>query len=126
MYGEFETTTTTTYDMQTIGPVCTVIDDVTTDYYDFSSQSVQTKETVNFEGTPQQITTISETVALQSETLDSVARRPQTAARTIAARMGPRVAVAESRIVASRAIRHLKMMRAFERAHVRGTTHPKA
>jgi hypothetical protein len=106
--------------MQTIGPVCTIINDVTTDYYDFSSQSVETKETVNFEGTPQQITTIVETVALQSETLDSVARHPQTAARTIAARLSPRVALAQSHIVAARAIRHLKMMRAFERARLLG------
>ncbi len=120
MFGEFETETTTTYDMQTIGPVCTIINDVTTDYYDFSSQSVQTKETVNFEGTPQQITTIVETVALQSETLDSVARHPQTAARTIAARLGPRVALAESHIVASRAIRHLTMMRALAHRKARG------
>jgi hypothetical protein len=119
MFGELETETVTTYDMQTIGPVCTVINDVTTDYYDFSSQSVETKETVNFEGTPQQITTIAETIGLQAETLDSVARRPQTAARTIAARLGPRVALAESNIIASREIRHLKMMRAFALAHAR-------
>ncbi len=117
MFGELETETTTTYDMQTIGPVCTVINDVTTDYYDFSSQSVETKETVNFEGTPQQITTIAETVALQSETLDSIARHPQTATRTVAMRLGARVAAVQSHVVVSRAIRHLKMLRALAFAH---------
>ncbi len=120
MFGELETTTTTTYDMQTIGPVCTVINDVTTDYYDFSSQSVETKETVNFEGTPQQITTIAEVVALQSETLESIARHPQTAKRAIAARLTPRVAAIESRIAIARAIRHLKMARAL--SHSRRAT----
>ncbi len=113
MFGETEVETVTTYDMQTIGPVCTQINDVTTDYYDFSSQSVETKETVNFEGTPQQITTIAETLALQSETLASIARRPQMAKHAIAARLGPRVALAECKLIAARAIRHLEKMRAF-------------
>jgi hypothetical protein len=114
-FGETETETLTTYDMQTIGPVCTVINDITTDYYDFSSQSVETKENVNFEGTPQQVTTIAETLALQSEALQSVARRPQTARQAIASRLGTRIALVESHVIAAREIRHLQKMRAYIR-----------
>ncbi len=111
-FGEVEKETVTTYVMQTIGPVCTQINDVTTSYYDFTAQA---DDVPQFSGTPEEITTIAEVVALQSETLDSAARRPQAAQRTIAARLGARVALVESHIVASREIRHLKKMRAFAR-----------
>ena len=119
MFGEIETETLTTYVMQTVGPVCTVLNDVTTDYYDFSSQSVETKEDVNFEGTPQQVTTIAQTIALQTETLDTIARRPQTAKRIATAHLGARIALADSHIIAARAIRHIKAMRAFAAKHAR-------
>ena len=119
LFGEIETETYATYVMQTVGPVCTVLNDVTTDYYDFTSQSVETKETVNFEGTPQQITTIAQTIGIQSEILDGIARRPQTARRTATANLGARVSLVESRVIANRAIRHLKAMRSFTLKHAR-------
>jgi hypothetical protein len=74
--GELETTTTTTYDTLNVGPICTIIHDVQTDYYDYSGQS-----SGYFSGTPQQITTLDETLYLSAESLDTIARHPETKSR---------------------------------------------
>jgi hypothetical protein len=74
--GELETTTTTTYDTLNVGPICTVIHDVQMDYYDYSGQS-----SGYFSGSPQQITTLDETLYLSAESLDTIARHPETKSR---------------------------------------------
>jgi hypothetical protein len=74
--GELETTTTTTYDTLNVGPICTIVHDVQTDYYDYSGQS-----SGFFSGTPQQITTLDETLYLSAESLDTIARHPEVKSR---------------------------------------------
>jgi hypothetical protein len=77
--GELDTATTTTYDLVNVGPICVILHDVQTDYYDLTGQN----GVGYFLGVPQQITTLDETLYLQSETLQSIARRPD--ARAIVA-----------------------------------------
>jgi len=97
MMGTFETTTTTTYVIPNVGPACVVLDDVQTVYYDYSGQSGFTL----FSGTPQQITTVNETVYLTAQQLQSAARK--TSSRTQLARtFVGRVAMAQARIATIR------------------------
>ncbi len=98
MFGQLETTTTTTYVIPNVGPACVQLADVLKSFYDFTGQN----GTGYFRGDmPQQTTTIAETLGLSSETLASSARSPQ--ARTATARtMAMRVSVAAARIAAAR------------------------
>ena len=90
--GETETTTTTTYDSDNVGPICVVIHDVQIDYYDYSGQSSSF-----FSSTPQQTTTLDETLYLSAETLDTIARHPEAKSRYAMTR-AVNVATAQARI----------------------------
>ena len=91
--GELDVTTTTTYDTANVGPICVVLSDVQTDYYDFSGQA----GTGYFSATPQQITTVAETLSLSAETVQSIARRHDAQARADLMR-AVNVALAQGRI----------------------------
>jgi hypothetical protein len=95
--GELETTTTTTYDTANVGPICVIVNDVQTDYYDFSGQN----GVGYFSGTPQQTTTVNETLYLSAETLKSIARHPEAQQRLAFAR-SVNIATAQARISVAR------------------------
>jgi hypothetical protein len=95
--GTFETTTTSTYVIPNVGPACVTLNDVQTIYYDFSGQSGFTL----FSGTPQQITTVDETVYLTAQELQSVARKTSARSQVARAFIG-RVAIAQARLATIR------------------------
>ena len=106
--GELETTTTTTYDTANVGPICVVLTDVQSNYYDFTGQN----GTGYFSGTPQQVTTISEVLYLSAETLDTIARHPELRNRNTVAH-SVNVATAQMRIAMAH---NRSRMRGFDRA----------
>jgi hypothetical protein len=107
--GFLDTTTTTTYDSLVIGPVCVVVNDVLTQYYDFTGQN----GFGFFSSVPQQITTTNQVLYLQLESLQSIARRPDI--RTLVERSA-HVAVARARFATRRAA--LRVLRLAAAAHV--------
>jgi hypothetical protein len=106
--GELETTTTTTFDTANVGPICVVLQDTQSNYYDFTGQN----GTGYFSGTPQQVTTISEVLYLTAESLDTIARHPEARGRNTVAR-AVNVATAQMRIAIAR---NRTRMRAFDLA----------
>ena len=71
-FGEIETLTTTNYNVQGLGTVCSVLSDTVAEYYDFTGQTVRaiyTPSDGTASPTPIQTTTTSETLALQSATV---------------------------------------------------------
>ncbi len=118
MFGQIETTTTTTYVIPNVGPACVQIADVLKMFYDFTGQN----GVGYFRGdVPQQTTTIAETLGLSSEGLASSARSPQ--ARTATAlTMALRVSVAQARIMAARYTERQTLLRTL--ANPRTTSAP--
>jgi hypothetical protein len=108
--GELETTTTTTYDSANIGPICVVLDDVQDNYYDFSGQN----GTGYFSGAPQQITEIQEVLYLTAETVQTIARHPETRSR-YATERAVNVATAQARMAIAHARLRLQMFDANRR-----------
>jgi hypothetical protein len=66
VFGELETTTTTTYTERGIGVACIQLSDVLNLYYDISGQS---QFTLNFSSTPLQTTTTTETLGITAATV---------------------------------------------------------
>lgn len=68
VFGEIETTTTTTYVTQGIGATCWEVLDVVNQYYDYSGQTVFLPY---FQGTPVQTTTTDVTIGLGQATINN-------------------------------------------------------
>ncbi len=108
MFGQTDDSTTTTYDIANVGPVCVQLAEEQKDYYDFSGQN----GTGYFSGTPQQITDVAETLYLTAEQLSSAARKPQ--ARTqISRNFAFRVTTAQNRMAVARFKERSRLLRAF-------------
>jgi hypothetical protein len=66
VFGELDTTTTTTYTEPGIGVACVQLNDVLQQFYDLSGQ---TQFTLDFQNTPLQTTTTAETLGITSKTV---------------------------------------------------------
>ncbi len=108
--GFLDTTTTTTYDTLVLGPVCIVVNDVLTQYYDFTGQN----GFGFFSSVPQQITTTNQVLYLQLESLQSIARRPDVRTRV---EQSAHVAIARARFMTRRAA--LRVSRLAAAAHAK-------
>ncbi len=72
VFGEVDTTTTTTWVTQGIGATCWEINDVVNQYYDYSGQSAYIPF---FSGTPVQVTTTDVTMGLNQATIQNYSYR---------------------------------------------------
>ena len=99
MVGQTEVTTTTTYDVGNVGPVCSTVSDLLTYYYDYTGAHGSTY----FVGAPVEISMLTQTLHLSTEALQSSARAGgQRFAESLA--MGGRVQVALARIASQRSL----------------------
>jgi len=89
------------------GPVCVQLQDTFTLYYDFTGQ----QQNGIYSSTPQQTTTATETLGLQSETLHAVARQPLSTSRASEHAFAARVALAEASIDRLRSQLRMKQVR---------------
>ena len=116
VFGEVEQNITTAYDAQGLGIVCTVLSDVTTQYYDYTLQTGNTFA-VSGNATPIETTTLAETIGLQSATVvgtAAVAHAPSAAAQAVLAH-----AVTghfEALVVHERALRHAATLKKLQTA----------
>ncbi len=77
-----EVTTTTTYTLQGVGPVCVAMNDVQTYYYDYLNDTALSGGFADFAGSPQLTKTYSQTLTLQTAgtSIQSEARSTKSAA----------------------------------------------
>ena len=108
--GVLDVTTTTTYDSATVGPLCVILHDVATEYYDLSGANGSTY----FEGAPIQVTTTDETLTLSAETIDAIKRHPESRNRYAAMR-SVNVAMAQARIEVAKTKARLRRLDAIHR-----------
>jgi hypothetical protein len=117
VFGETEAETTTTYTAEGLGVVCLQLSDIVTHYYDFSGQNLRALAT---SGTPLQIDTLTETLALQSASVkaSNASRGAQSlglAAAVPPVRTSIRLAAERERLR-----RHAAAFRSFHRSAVKG------
>ena len=108
--GVLDTATTTTYDTVNVGPVCVILHDVATAYYDLSGANGASY----FEGAPIQVTTTDETLALSAETIDALERRPELRDRFALTR-SVNLAIAQARIEVAKTKARLRRLDAIHR-----------
>ncbi len=80
IFGTVETRTTSSYDVNGVGTVCTVVHDTVNAYYDYTRQESSLRINSSATGTPLITTTVSEALSLQTtnaSTLQSMQRASQ-------------------------------------------------
>jgi len=115
-FGELETNTTTTYDAQGLGVVCTVLNDVTTSFYDFTNQTQGFAFNFSPNATPFETTTLAETIGMQSATVvgtAAVAHAPASAQAVLARAVTGHF---EALVVHERALRHAAELKKLQAA----------
>lgn len=117
VFGETERETTTTYTAEGLGVVCQQFSDVVTHYYDFSGQSVKTFAT---SGTPLQTDTLTETLALQSATLETASASRAAQGLPLASAVAPVRTSVRLAFERERLRRHAEVFRSFHRRAVTG------
>jgi hypothetical protein len=112
IFGELETWQNTTYTVAGVGVACVVLSDSVAQYYDFSGQ---TSTLIEVSSTPQQTTTVAETLGLTSATLAASGAARSTLSATAARSAAAQAAVAGFRALVerSRTVRHTAAARRF-------------